>query len=49
MQGDCCEMDACGWVTFVILLLCFWPLCWIPFVCDECRVVSSMLLSSSDL
>lgn len=29
-----------GWVTvvfFILLLLLFWPLCWIPFVCKSCK------------
>jgi lipopolysaccharide-induced tumor necrosis factor-alpha factor len=26
-----------GWVLFVVLLLCCFPLCWLPFVIDGCK------------
>lgn len=24
-------------VAFILLLLFFWPLCWLPFVMDDCK------------
>jgi hypothetical protein len=26
-----------GWVFFAVLLLCCFPLCWLPFVIDGCK------------
>ena len=25
-----------AWIWFVVLLIFFWPLCWLPFVMDQC-------------
>ena len=31
------QVNAMGWVLFVILLLLFFPLCWLPFVISGCK------------
>lgn len=31
--------DAVTWIAFVLLLICFWPLCWLPFVVPSCQSV----------
>lgn len=30
---------ALTWILFVILLIIFWPICWIPFLIKECKDV----------
>ncbi|GKY96286.1 hypothetical protein MPSEU_000588300 [Mayamaea pseudoterrestris] len=29
--------DACTIVIFVVLLIVFWPICWLPFVLPDCQ------------
>mmetsp|Transcript_28932 Transcript_28932/g.60943 ORF Transcript_28932/g.60943 Transcript_28932/m.60943 type:complete len:177 (-) Transcript_28932:255-785(-) len=31
------EYGTCTWVTFTLLLLFFFPLFWLPFVCHDCQ------------
>ena len=30
------RLKAEAWCWFIILLFFFWPLCWLPFVMDQC-------------
>lgn len=39
-QGDCIvgyEMGPMAWCMVVLLIFIFWPLCWIPCVCESCQ------------
>ena len=31
------RMGAAAWCMVVLLILCFWPLCWLPCVCKDCH------------
>jgi lipopolysaccharide-induced tumor necrosis factor-alpha factor len=31
------RVDAVTWITFLVVLLLFWPLCWLPFVIPSCQ------------
>lgn len=31
------KISTSGWILFIVLLLCCFPLCWLPFVMDGCK------------
>jgi len=31
------EIDCCTITVFIVLLLVFWPVCWLPFVLPDCK------------
>jgi lipopolysaccharide-induced tumor necrosis factor-alpha factor len=31
------KLSTNGWILFVVLLVVFFPLCWLPFVIDGCK------------
>lgn len=31
------RVDDMTWILFIVLLLLFWPLCWLPFVMPSCQ------------
>jgi lipopolysaccharide-induced tumor necrosis factor-alpha factor len=31
------KLSSNGWILFVVLLIVFFPLCWLPFVIDGCK------------
>lgn len=33
-------ISVCTWIAFIVLLLLFWPLCWLPFICNDCQDTS---------